>query len=207
MKQGLWMTCVSVLLATGCAGQKAETRAEGTTGEQSQAMAHQGESGHMESMCPIKVQGTTVEARDTADGITLAFTTTQADQVSELRKRVHHMAAMHQPSASSKSGCMCGKNASAEGTGGSGDEGCPHCSGKSKDSASCTCAHGGMKKAENEAGCAHCAAHAKADVTAKEIDRGAELVMVVKDKADLEQVRTMVRRHAEQMKSGECGRI
>jgi hypothetical protein len=53
-------------------------------------------SGHAADMmanCPMDVPGTEVSAAAAADGETVTFTTT--DQVLELRRRVHAMAAMH----------------------------------------------------------------------------------------------------------------
>jgi hypothetical protein len=47
----------------------------------------------MMAMCPMNVEGTHVAATDVASGEQIAFTTT--GQVSELRSRVHGMAAMH----------------------------------------------------------------------------------------------------------------
>jgi hypothetical protein len=49
----------------------------------------------MDGICPMSVQGTTVTASDIDGGIALTFVTPTGD-VSELRRRVHRMAEMHE---------------------------------------------------------------------------------------------------------------
>lgn len=51
--------------------------------------------GMMDGICPMTVPGTTVAVREVEGGIALAFTTSTGD-VSELRRRVHRMADMHE---------------------------------------------------------------------------------------------------------------
>ena len=70
-----------------------------TTGETTTTPAAGGGGEHcgmegMAEMCPMQVTGTTVAAADTEAGVALAFTTTTGD-VEDLRRRVHHMAEMH----------------------------------------------------------------------------------------------------------------
>lgn len=48
----------------------------------------------MDSMCPMKVQGTAVRAIDVDGGVAFVFTTKTGD-VEDLRQRVRHMAQMH----------------------------------------------------------------------------------------------------------------
>lgn len=48
----------------------------------------------MDSMCPMKVQGTAVQAKDVDGGVAFVFTTKTGDVV-DLRQRVRHMAQMH----------------------------------------------------------------------------------------------------------------
>jgi hypothetical protein len=48
----------------------------------------------MDSMCPMKVQGTAVKARNVDGGVALVFTTKTGD-VEDVRQRVRHMAQMH----------------------------------------------------------------------------------------------------------------
>ncbi|MBI5548447.1 MAG: hypothetical protein HY901_31580 [Deltaproteobacteria bacterium] len=54
---------------------------------------HMGMTG-MDGMCPMKVQGASVTSENVENGVALVFTT-QAGDVAELRRRVHHMAEMH----------------------------------------------------------------------------------------------------------------
>jgi hypothetical protein len=48
----------------------------------------------MMQACPVKVEGTTVEAKDTADGIAVTFVAKPAN-VADLQQRVERMANMH----------------------------------------------------------------------------------------------------------------
>lgn len=48
----------------------------------------------MMQACPVKVEGTTVEAADSADGVAVTFTTKPAN-VADLQQRVERMANMH----------------------------------------------------------------------------------------------------------------
>jgi hypothetical protein len=48
----------------------------------------------MMQACPVKVEGTTVEAADTADGVAVTFTAKPAN-VADLQQRVERMANMH----------------------------------------------------------------------------------------------------------------
>ena len=48
----------------------------------------------MDSMCPMKVQGTEVRAKDVTGGAAFVFTN-RAGDVEDLRQRVRHMAQMH----------------------------------------------------------------------------------------------------------------
>ena len=52
------------------------------------------QSMQMMQACPVKVDGTTVAATDTADGVAVTFTAKPAN-VADLQSRVEHMAAMH----------------------------------------------------------------------------------------------------------------
>jgi hypothetical protein len=60
----------------------------------------------MASMCPMTVEGTTARAEDVDGGAALAFTTT--GDVAELRRRVAHMAEMHEQHHGEGHGAMMG---------------------------------------------------------------------------------------------------
>lgn len=76
------------------------------------------EAGHgsggmaMRDMCPMQVPGTTVASEDVDGGVALAFTTSSGD-VSELQRRVTHMAEMHNQRHAA-GGMMPAATASAE---------------------------------------------------------------------------------------------
>ena len=58
--------------------------------------AHHGMgAGKMAGMCPMEVPGTSVAASDVEGGEALSFTTTNPDEVQELRQRVDRIATMH----------------------------------------------------------------------------------------------------------------
>lgn len=64
--------------------------------DQSEHAAHAQSDEHqpMMGMCPMKVPGTVAAVTDTKDGVAISFTTSAGD-IAELRRRVHHMAQMH----------------------------------------------------------------------------------------------------------------
>ncbi len=75
---------IITVAAIACGGSKSPP---------STATPHNG-SGAMADMCPMEVPGTQVSVADTRDGVAIAFTT--SDDVAQLRRRVHGMAAMHE---------------------------------------------------------------------------------------------------------------
>jgi len=60
----------------------------------------------MAATCPMAVEGTTARAEDVEGGAAMAFTTT--GDVAELRRRVAHMAEMHQEHHGEGHGAMMG---------------------------------------------------------------------------------------------------
>jgi hypothetical protein len=91
---------VGALALGGCASSHTAQQpaaAAPTTQPEAPAKAGMGGGGmghDMASMCPMTVEGTTARAEDVDGGAALAFTTT--GDVAELRRRVAHMAEMHE---------------------------------------------------------------------------------------------------------------
>lgn len=134
-------------------------------------------SAMMAEMCPAAVPGTQVVPSDTGSGEALTFSTTSRDQVSELRRRVHAMADMHNNHhASGAPGGMDG-----HGHGGS-------------------MMGGGM----GSGGEMHHAMPPPSTAAVEDTDSGARLVLTPKDPAQLAQLRSAVRSHAEMMRQGRC---
>lgn len=90
--------------AGGCASSRADEPPPATAQERPQGavatpgmghggMGHATMSERMQGMCPMAVEGTTARAEDVEGGVAMVFTTT--GEVEELRRRVAHMAQMH----------------------------------------------------------------------------------------------------------------
>jgi len=103
-------------MVAGCGGGSSESMHTESTHSES----HQGAGGMnhgsggmaMADMCPMQVPGTTVAAADVDGGIELIFAT--SGDVSELRRRVTHMAEMHNQEHASGGMMMPAATASAE---------------------------------------------------------------------------------------------
>ncbi len=79
----------------GSSGSGDSTHHGSMHSESTHTESHHGTGGMaMDDMCPMQVAGTTVAATDVEGGVALGFTTSSGD-VSELRRRVTHMAEMH----------------------------------------------------------------------------------------------------------------
>ncbi len=84
---------VGVLAMSGCASsQTSPTVAEPAA--PAQAPSQHGMGHDMADSCPMAVEGTSARAEDVEGGAAMAFTT--AGDVAELRRRVAHMADMHE---------------------------------------------------------------------------------------------------------------
>ncbi len=83
MPRVLLVGAAAVALLSGCA----------TSYPPAAAAPARDHAADMMAMCPMGVPGTQVSAVDEVDGSTLTFTS--HDGVAELRRRVHHMARMH----------------------------------------------------------------------------------------------------------------
>lgn len=153
----------AVLLLSGCA--------HAPSGEPA---AHS--SGHADMManCPMNVPGTKVSAADSVNGETVTFTT--SDQVTELRRRVHAMASMHNEKHAD--------GATHEGMKGGGMMMGGGMMGSDKPM-------DGMKMPPSRA-------------TALDVESGASVTVIPNDPADLPKLRSAVRMHVEHMQKSGC---
>ena len=133
----------------------------------------------MAAMCPMAVPGAQVSAADVSTGETLTFSTTSPDQVADLRSRVHAMADMHNRHHASgeMSGMQGGMHGGMMGTGTGTDSG------------------GGM---------GHMPMPPPSTASVEDTDTGARLVVTPKDPAQLAQLQSAVRAHADMMQQGHC---
>src|SRR4249920_3261135 len=81
-----WITGLVVAFALGVVAVSAQNSPVAAQMGMSQAQ--------MMQACPVKVEGTTVEVADTADGVTVTFAAKPAN-VADLQQRVERMANMH----------------------------------------------------------------------------------------------------------------
>jgi hypothetical protein len=98
---------IGALAIAGCASSQA-AREPATTPPTAEERGMRGEMMHqgMAGMCPMQVEGTSATAEDVEGGAALAFTTT--GDVAELRRRVAHMADMHNRHGGAKQGHAMG---------------------------------------------------------------------------------------------------
>ena len=126
------------------------------------------EGGMMEASCPMKVPGTSMHAVDVEGGAALEFSTT--GDVAEVRRRVAHMADMH-----NHGGMMHGEGMMG---GGMADGGMM----EGKGMMGGGMMHGGMMHA---------------DARAEDMPQGARLIFTPKDPKELEALRAETKEHAE----------
>jgi len=154
-----------------------QPEASGTARTENAEHADHGQSGNEHGMmesCPMKVEGTTASVSDTGDGVAISFTTSTGD-VAELRRRVHHMAEMHdRHHGTMGQGMMGGKNEAAPSPGASSPK-------KPKK----------MMMVPSTA-------------IANDVEGGARIVLVPKDPARLAELRQHARDHVGRMSRGEC---
>ncbi|ACG74489.1 hypothetical protein AnaeK_3269 [Anaeromyxobacter sp. K] len=86
---------LSLVGATACMHAGHAAPEPGTAGAAAATPGAATAPGGMAGMCPMSVPGTRLSAEDTSSGEAVTFTTSDPDQVSALRERVHAMAAMH----------------------------------------------------------------------------------------------------------------
>lgn len=123
-----------LLAAAACSHDRASSGSPGqaTSSTAAPAPGPAGSQQRADAMCPLALPGARVAAAETPDGAALEFTA-GAEQVAELRRRVHAMAELHErrhaggaqraakPGAHAHGdgdGCACGHHARAQGTGG-----------------------------------------------------------------------------------------
>src|SRR5690606_16109036 len=181
MKNIISITVLALAIG-GCASSQTKQRPT-ATGETAQTETPQEPSTHggMMHMCPMMVEGTTVQAEDVEGGAAMVFTTT--GDVAELRLRVARMAEMH--NRHHGEGHDHGMGMMEEGQPG-GDEP-PH--------------GGGMQGGTGMMGGGMMP---PSDARSEEVEGGARLIFIPRDPADLDRLREHVGRHAEMMASGRC---
>jgi hypothetical protein len=128
--------------------------------------------------CPMAVPGTQVAVTETRDGEAVTFTTSR-NQADELRARVHAMADMH--NSHHQGGGMEGMHGGMQ--------------------------HGGMMGGGSmgSTGGRDAMMPPPSRATVEDVEGGARLVVTPNDPADLDQLRSTVRMHAEHMRqTGTC---
>ena len=181
------ITAVALVLTLaafgGCASSQAAQQQPTSTATASRAEGagheHGKQAGMME-MCPMRVPGATVSVADTEGGVAVVFKTT--GDVAELRRRVRHMAEMHnRHHAEGTMACCQGMMGGGRDAGATPEQG-----GR------------GMMMGGSHAGMV------PAMAAAEDVEGGARIVLTPKDSAQLGALRTHVRDHAERMGRGEC---
>lgn len=128
----------------------------------------------MMDVCPMAVPGTTVSAADTPQGEALTFVTSPG-QVDDLRRRVRAMADMHNEHHAGAHAGMQGGMGQGGTMGGTGEGGMD-----------------GMKMPP------------PSRASAEDTEGGARLTVVPEDPAQVDQLRSTVRTHAERMQQDGC---
>lgn len=174
-------------LAACAASQPAQQQpAPATAASRTEGADHEhGQQAGMMEMCPMRVPGTTVSVSDTERGVAVVFKTT--GDVTELRRRVRHMAEMHnRHHAEGTMGCCQGQGM----MGGGRDAGtAPE--------------HGGR-------GLMMGMSHERmvpATAAGEDVEGGARIVLTPKDPSQLAALRTHAHDHADRMARGECPMI
>ena len=180
----------STVIGTACAKNQttsASTATEPPSGAPAHSMMG---SGMMPMMgegapCPMGVQGTTVQATETADGMSMAFTTT--GDVGELRRRAHAMADRMNGQASGAMG-MSGMMMK----GGDGGAGMMMGSGMG---------HPGMM-GDGGAGMMMGGSMPPMNVQVDDVEGGARLRMTPRDPSRVAEMKKHVQQHAQMMNQG-----
>ena len=188
------IACAILLASTviGSACAKNQTTSASTAEPPSGAPEHSMMGAGMMPMmgagdpCPMGVQGTTVQATETSDGMSMAFTTT--GDVGELRKRAHGMSDRMNGQASGAmgtSGMMMKK-------GGDGGAGMMMGSGMG---------HPGMM-GDGGAGMMMGGSMPPMNVQVEDIEGGARLRMTPRDPSRVAEMKKHVQQHAQMMNQG-----
>jgi hypothetical protein len=188
---------IGALALGGCASSQANRQPAAAEPQAAQPPTRQQQGtrggtmgGDMAGMCPMAVEGTTARAEDVEGGAAIVFTTT--GDVAELRRRVAHMADMHNQRQGDGHGHMMGMHGSQPGSG-------PHAHGGAPDDGQPP-QRSGMQGGMMGGGMMMPPATARSE----EIEGGARLVLTPRDPAELANLREHVHQHAEQMASGRC---
>jgi len=163
-------------------------------------MGHERGSSMMSGMCPMQVPGTTVAAADVEGGVGLSFTTTTGD-VTELRRRVAHMAEMHNQHGGQM--MMGGHGTPPAAAGGEHQHGAGSGNGPQHGDGAKGHAGSGMMMGGGMMGGGGMMMP-PANASVEDIEGGARLVLRPKDAAQLGALRDHVRMTAERMSRGEC---
>lgn len=180
---------IAAMLSLGCGTSSAAKPPESPPPQASAAQApgmHGGmtqQREKMAAMCPMGVEDTSVRAEPVEGGVAMVFTTT--GDVAELRRRVAHMAQMHQ------------RRQAAVGEEGMGHM--QHRQSAQRDGEGMM--REGMMGGGMLAGRMMDMPH---EVRAEDIEGGARLVISPLDPQDLPELRAEVEEHAAQMESGRC---
>jgi hypothetical protein len=184
MKPGILLVAITLALG-GCASSRTSRQSSTTgpaaaaTGAPQQPARHGAMmSREMAAMCPMAVEGTTARAEDVEGGAAMVFTTT--GDVAELRRRVAHMAEMHNRHHGEEHERGMGMQSARPGSGAG------H-------------AHGGAGRSGGMM-----MKMPPATARSEEVQGGARLVLVPRNPADLTMLREHVHAHAQQMASGKC---
>jgi hypothetical protein len=224
---------IGALALYGCGGRQDER--QNTTAQSESSMPAQGQdptmhgdmhgqgsdmaggtgAHEMAGMCPMGVAGTSAQTEDTANGVAVVFTTT--GDVNELRRRVAHMADMHnqhhaQPGhAGTMHGQVPAEVVGENGTGHGGSHGVAGkegAAGKAGTAGGTTPSGAGQGGSHGIAGQSLTAEQqsiiANTEARAEDIEGGARLVFTPRDPGQLTTMRDQLRLHAQQMAMEQC---
>lgn len=185
---------IGAVAISGCASPNTAARepAPSASAEESGGM-HGGRMAHgMNGMCPMQVEGTTVNSENVEGGAALTFTT--SGDIPELRRRVALMASMHtqQHGQSHGDGMKMSKQ---EASGGAGEH--PH----DKQGAGGHHHKGGMMAGGMMTGGMMMPPSA---ARSEEIEGGVRVILTPRDSTQVAALQEHARHMAEQMSSGQC---
>ncbi|HWN69937.1 MAG TPA: hypothetical protein VNM90_19980, partial [Haliangium sp.] len=169
----------------------------------------------MAMQCPTDVEGTTARTTQTKRGITIAFTTKSKGDVAEVRRRVQHLAEMHNQyhAQHQAQGAQGAQQAVADQAGGQGaavslqQNATQARTGTGQTGAQVQAGAGGQGQSEAANAMGTQDVLAMTQARAENISRGARLVLTVKEPRQMERVREQLRIHAQNMAAGHCHTI
>lgn len=199
----LTLTAITLLAIGGCGGEGEQP--EGTTAEMGEPTTG-GEMGEMNGMdgqaaaravCPMEVQGTTVQAENVEGGAALVFMT--SGDVDDLRERVRHYAAM-QEAAGMRSEQMgmqgtTGPDATREEAGAKAADPMSEQQPGDMQTGGETPGAGGMEAADGMP---------QVNTRVEDVEGGARLIFIPMESTALDAVRTEVQDQALSLTGGQC---